>query len=85
MKCPSCGGEAYVIDEEFIKAIENTNPVQIVVKQTFLCKNCSDKFTRIVCEDTSARKKTEEKVGDFHSLEPSNAEMKDAMDRLRFI
>jgi C4-type Zn-finger protein len=85
MICPKCGGEAYVFEEDFIKALENVSPIKLIIKQTLICKSCSERFTRIVCEDTDARKKGEEKLHDLHSIRPTSGEMKEAMDRLRFI
>ncbi len=60
MECPKCGGGAYLVDEDLIKVLENTEPVKLMIKATYQCRACSERFTRIIYDDLNARKKQPE-------------------------
>lgn len=55
--CPKCGGGTYLIDEELLKVLENTDPIKLIIRGTYLCRSCQEKFTRIMYDDLNARKK----------------------------
>ena len=57
--CPKCQGAVYWADEELVKVIENVEPVLVVTKCTYVCKSCTDRFTRIHVEEASAKRKSE--------------------------
>lgn len=57
MKCPKCGGGAYLSDEELVKVLENMDPVQMVARATFVCRACSEKFTRLTTDTFDGRKR----------------------------
>ncbi|MFH1977789.1 MAG: hypothetical protein ABIJ92_00495 [Candidatus Aenigmatarchaeota archaeon] len=57
MECPKCNGGAYLVDEEFIKLLENTDPLKIVVRSIFQCRACSDRFSRLTYDNLEARKR----------------------------
>ncbi len=59
MECPKCGGGAYLAEEELVKVLENTDPIKIIAKATFVCKACSERFSRLVCDTLEGRKKDE--------------------------
>jgi len=61
MQCPRCGGQAYISDEDVVKIVESTDPVKIVIKVTYVCKSCSERFSKIVVENLE-RKKTEQEI-----------------------
>ena len=64
MMCPKCGGGAFLADEDLIKITENTEPVKVMIKQTFTCRACGERFSRIVWDDMEARKKGGEASGE---------------------
>ncbi|RLJ09780.1 MAG: hypothetical protein DRP15_02445 [Candidatus Aenigmatarchaeota archaeon] len=60
MECPKCGGGSFLVDEELIKVLENTEPMKIILKATYQCRACGERFGRIVYDNLDARKKTPE-------------------------
>jgi hypothetical protein len=59
MNCPKCEGGAYVSEEEVVNVVENTIPAKVILKVIYVCKSCSERFTRVYLEDidAAARKK----------------------------
>ncbi len=55
--CPKCNSRAYISDEEVVKVLENTDPVKIILRITYVCRSCGERFTRVVTENVKARKK----------------------------
>ena len=62
MTCPKCQGGAYLADEDLVKVVESTTPMKVLIKQTFVCRSCADRFSRIVSDDMEARKKDVESL-----------------------
>lgn len=60
MNCPKCNGGSYVGEEEVIKVLENTTPIKVIMKITFACRACNERFSRIFLEDVEARKRPQE-------------------------
>jgi len=60
MNCPKCEGGAYLVDEDLLKVMENVQPVKLLIKQTFVCRACAERFSRIVWDGLDARKRVEE-------------------------
>ncbi len=58
MECPKCSGVSYMAEEEFLQVLE-TEPVKVVTKGVYVCKLCTDRFTRIHVEDIHAKRKVE--------------------------
>jgi phage terminase large subunit GpA-like protein len=56
MNCPKCGGEAYLADEEFVRVIENVEPMKVVAKAIYQCRSCGEKFSRLMVENIDAKK-----------------------------
>ena len=57
IRCPKCNGGAYVSDEEVVKVLENTEPVKVILRITYVCRSCGERFTRVVSEDVDAKRK----------------------------
>lgn len=57
MECPKCAGGTYLCDEELVQVIENSDPMKIIIKATYICKACAEKFSRLVCENLEAKKR----------------------------
>jgi hypothetical protein len=57
MNCPKCQGGAYLADEDLVKVIETSTPMKLLIKQTFACRACAERFSRIVWDDFDSRKK----------------------------
>jgi hypothetical protein len=60
MECPKCSGGAYLSEEEFVKVLENSEPLKVVIKALYVCKACSERFSRLVYDNLEARLKTGE-------------------------
>ena len=56
MNCPKCQGGTYLADEDLVKASEGSSPPWVLIKQTFVCRACADKFSRIVADDVASRR-----------------------------
>lgn len=59
-ECPKCGGGAFLSEEELVKILENTEPMKVILKATYQCRACSERFIRLVHDLLDARKKPEE-------------------------
>jgi hypothetical protein len=60
MECPKCGGGAFLSEEELVRIIENVAPMKVVSKATYQCRACSERFSRLTCDDLDSRKKPAE-------------------------
>ncbi|MBI4163489.1 MAG: hypothetical protein HY512_01385 [Candidatus Aenigmarchaeota archaeon] len=56
--CPKCGGGTYIAEEELIKILEGRT-LRAILKILYVCRACSEKFSRLVHEDLEARKRDE--------------------------
>jgi hypothetical protein len=56
MNCPKCQGGTYLADEDLVKASESSSPPWVLIKQTFVCRACADRFSRIVSDDVASRR-----------------------------
>ena len=57
MECPKCGGGAYLSEEELVQILSETDPVKILIKAVYVCRACSERFSRLVYDDLSSRKR----------------------------
>ncbi len=69
--CPKCNGGTYLADEELVQVLENTDPVKVLVKATYQCMSCSERFTRIICDELSARRRPTEQSHPGYSTQPA--------------
>ncbi len=62
-RCPKCGGEAYLSQEEFAGLVDKSDPPKVAIKQIFKCKSCGEVFSRLIFENLDVKKvqKTEAK------------------------
>ena len=58
--CPKCQGGTFLSEEELVQVLENADPMKVLVKATFQCMSCSERFTRLVCDDLIARRRLDE-------------------------
>lgn len=67
MECPKCGGGCLLSEEELVKILDERaeRSVRAVIRGTYICRACTDKFTRLFMEDLSKRKKPEESRGQY--------------------
>lgn len=89
-ECPKCGGGAFLSEEELVRIMENTAPMKVVAKATFQCRACSERFSRLVCDDLDARKREAEDrvpagVVATASEQPKKASGYASMDGIRFL
>jgi len=80
MYCPKCGGGAYLADEDLIRPLETTNPVKLLIKQTFVCRACAERFSRVVWDDLASRKRVEASSPGLSDLQPAARESSGASD-----
>ncbi len=59
MECPKCAGGAYLAEEELVQVL-NTDPMRVISKATYVCRSCSERFTRLVCEPLDSKRKPPE-------------------------
>lgn len=78
MRCPKCGGDAFLVDEEFVQVLENVDPPKIVAKAIYQCKSCNERFSRLVSEDLAAKKKEPE------TAPAPSTSSESAMEQLRY-
>jgi uncharacterized protein with PIN domain len=57
-RCPKCGGEAFLSQEDFAGVVESTDPVKVAIKQTFKCKSCGEVFSKITFENLDKKKQS---------------------------
>ncbi len=74
MNCPKCGGGAFLGEEDLVKVMDNMQPMKLLIKQTFVCRACSERFSRIVWDDFEARKRTEEGAGTVDTVSLTGSE-----------
>jgi C4-type Zn-finger protein len=86
MNCPKCSGGSYVSDEEVVKILENTTPIKVILKVTYICRSCGERFSRVFSEDVEAKRKEEFRTApgmptSEYAARPAN----EPADRLRFL
>ena len=59
MNCPKCSGGSYISDEEVVKVLENTTPIKVILRVTYVCRSCGERFSRVFSEDVHAKRKEE--------------------------
>ncbi|MBL7160534.1 MAG: hypothetical protein ISS93_01645 [Candidatus Aenigmarchaeota archaeon] len=62
MECPKCGGGCLLSEEELIKVLEERarEAVKAVVKASYVCRACSERFSRLFVDDLAKRKRPPE-------------------------
>lgn len=83
MECPKCSGVSYMAEEEFLQVLD-TEPVKVVTKGVYVCKLCTDRFTRIHVEDIQAKRKSEEKSVQPSAKDYRQARQDEIAETLRF-
>lgn len=58
MECPKCGGGAFLSEEELVQVLDKMDPIKVVSKAVYVCRACSERFSRLVCENLEAKRKT---------------------------
>jgi ribosomal protein L37AE/L43A len=81
MQCPKCGGDAYLVEEELVQVLENVEPPKVIAKAIYQCKSCGERFSRLVYEDLTSRKKDETVSS---RVPPIREEGGEPLDTLRF-
>lgn len=64
MECPKCGGGCLLSEEELVKVLEERSAREVlraIIKATYVCRACSEKFSRLFVDDLGKRKKPPEK------------------------
>lgn len=56
MKCPKCNGESYLLDEEFVNVLSQTEPIKILVRALYVCRACGEKFSRLAYDELDIKR-----------------------------
>ncbi len=89
MNCPKCNGGAYVSEEEVVKVLENTTPIKVILKVTYVCRSCGERFSRVFSEDVQAKRREDWSPSpgmptSEYAVRPATSAAEPA-DRLRFL
>lgn len=57
MECPKCSGGSYLVEEDLVKVLESPDPIKILIKATYQCRACSDRFTRLFYDLLESRRR----------------------------
>lgn len=62
MECPKCGGGCLLSEEELVKILEERvrDAVRAVVKASYVCRACSERFSRLFVDDLAKRNRPPE-------------------------
>lgn len=73
MECPKCGGGCLLSEEELIKILEGRarEAIHAVVKGTYICRACTERFSRLFVDDLSLRKRPPEVVPSQYANQPA--------------
>lgn len=67
MECPKCQGGSYLVDEDLVQVLEKTEtPTRLLIKATYQCRSCSDRFTRLFFDELEARRKPQMQPGQYY-------------------
>lgn len=85
MFCPKCGGGTYIAEEELVKILEGRT-LRAIMKILYVCRACSEKFSRLVHEDLESRKRDESGTKPTQSYSPqsTSSETNSVPETLRF-
>jgi hypothetical protein len=50
MNCPKCNGGSFVSEEELVQVMDG-EPARLLLKATFSCRACNERFSRLVWDD----------------------------------
>jgi len=86
MECPKCGGGCLLSEEELIKVLEEKarEAVRAVVKASYVCRACSERFSRLFVDDLSKRKRPVESRPVQYSQKEQTQEQSDPAEALKF-
>ena len=89
MECPKCGGGCLLSEEELVKLVEERarEAVRAVIRATYICRACTEKFSRLFVDDLGKRKRPVEKPpGQYTPAQETQdtQETSDPVDSLKF-
>jgi phage terminase large subunit GpA-like protein len=92
LTCPKCGGGTYLVDEELVRVVENTDPMKVIAKAIYQCRSCGERFSRLVVENIDAKKVQQSRQQGIYSGQPfgvssppdSQSSEGEAIDQLKF-
>jgi hypothetical protein len=56
MNCPKCNGGSFVSEEELVQVMDG-EPARLLLKATFSCRACNERYTRLVWDDLGHHRK----------------------------
>ncbi len=58
MNCPKCNGGSFVSEEELVQVMDG-EPARLLLKATFSCRACNERFSRLVWDDLGHHRRVE--------------------------
>lgn len=75
MECPKCGGGCLLSEEELVKILEATKAaedmIRAVIKASYICRACSERFSRLFVDDLAKRKRPEDTRPSYTPIQTS--------------
>jgi len=56
MNCPKCNGGSFVSEEELVQVMDG-EPARLLLRATFSCRACNERYTRLVWDDLGHHRK----------------------------
>jgi len=56
MNCPKCNGGSFVSEEELVQVMDG-EPAKLLLRATFSCRACNERYTRMVWDDLGYHRK----------------------------
>jgi len=56
MNCPKCNGGSFVSEEELVQVMEG-EPARLLLRATYSCRACNERYTRLVWDDLGHHRK----------------------------
>ena len=85
MECPKCGGGCLLSEEELVKILEERarEVVRAVVRATYICRACTERFSRLFVDDLSKRQRPPE-TRPSAEVQPEPTQQTDPAEGLKF-
>ncbi|MBI4021084.1 MAG: hypothetical protein HY369_02485 [Candidatus Aenigmarchaeota archaeon] len=77
MECPKCGGGCLLSEEELIRILEEKAAIRAIIKGVYICRACTEKFSRLFVEDLGKRRRPAETAPSQFTSTPATAPQAD--------
>ena len=87
MECPKCGGGCLLSEEDLVKVLEERparDVLRAVIKATYVCRACTERFSRLFVDDLTKRQRPAEAQAPVHTQEQPATEEAEPAENLKF-